>query len=366
MKVNRNNYEEFFLLYADDELNPQQRAEVELFVQQNPDMAAELEIFQQMKLEPEDGIVFPDKSILFKTTDVDININNYEEFFLLYIDRELDAAASDKVENFVLQHPRLQEEFTLLKQTVLQPEAITFADKSSLYRKEERKVGYLYFTRVAAAAALIGLVALGWWLYPKNASTDTRGIASTGSETKKTITSVAVEPKKQLAEPNTATAASGAKNATAIVKNPAAVVAFVKHNPKVKVQQGAVTPEDAHTEATTSGTQNNDATLASIVKPDPSFRIDPPVIKAETGNTQTDNPVAINKHQDNNPSEGTQNATVYEKPPVVTTVAYKELDTNDDDRSMYVGALELNKDKIKGFFKRAGRLFGARSKKETN
>jgi hypothetical protein len=366
MKVNRNNYEEFFLLYADDELNPQQRAEVELFVQQNPDMAAEMEIVQQMKLEPEDGIVFPDKSILFKTTDVDININNYEEFFLLYIDRELDAAADDKVEKFVLQHPGLQEEFTLLKQTVLQPEAITFADKSSLYRKEERKVGYLYFTRFAAAAALIGLVALGWWLYPKNASTDTGGIASTGSKSKQAVTPVAVESKKQLAETNMAPAASGVKETTVIVKNPATAIAVVKNSPKVKLQQRVAPIEDANTEVTTNSTKNDAAIAAVTIKPDPADRIAPPVIKTVTGNTQTDNPVATIEHPNKNSSDAPIDATAYNKPPVVTTVAYKELDTNDDDRSMYVGALELNKDKIKGFFKRAGRLFGARPKKETN
>jgi hypothetical protein len=52
--------------------------------------------------------------------------------------------------------------------------------------------------------------------------------------------------------------------------------------------------------------------------------------------------------------------------PAAQAIAYKEIDTNDDDRSMYVGSLELNKDKVKGFFKRAGRLFGGRSKKDTD
>jgi len=52
--------------------------------------------------------------------------------------------------------------------------------------------------------------------------------------------------------------------------------------------------------------------------------------------------------------------------PATQAIAYKEIDTNDDDRSMYVGSLELNKDKVKGFLKRAGRLFGSRSKKDAD
>ena len=38
-------------------------------------------------------------------------------------------------------------------------------------------------------------------------------------------------------------------------------------------------------------------------------------------------------------------------------VAYKELNTNDDDRSLHVGGFDLNKDKVKTLFKKAGRLF---------
>ena len=45
--INRNNYEEFFLMYVDKELQANQRAEVELFEQQNPDLQQEFETLKQ-------------------------------------------------------------------------------------------------------------------------------------------------------------------------------------------------------------------------------------------------------------------------------------------------------------------------------
>jgi hypothetical protein len=45
----------------------------------------------------------------------------------------------------------------------------------------------------------------------------------------------------------------------------------------------------------------------------------------------------------------------------VYPVAYKELNTNDEDRSLHVGMFDLNKEKVKTFFKKAGRMFTNRS-----
>ncbi len=43
---------------------------------------------------------------------------------------------------------------------------------------------------------------------------------------------------------------------------------------------------------------------------------------------------------------------------------YKELDINEENKSLYVGNLELNKDKIRGFLRKASRLLGNKAKNE--
>ncbi len=45
-----------------------------------------------------------------------INRNNYEEYFLLYIDRELADGERQMVEDFVRRHPDLEKELAALKQ----------------------------------------------------------------------------------------------------------------------------------------------------------------------------------------------------------------------------------------------------------
>jgi anti-sigma factor RsiW len=50
LKISRTNYEEFFLLYVDDELSEEQKLEVEQFVALHPDVAAELEMLITTKL----------------------------------------------------------------------------------------------------------------------------------------------------------------------------------------------------------------------------------------------------------------------------------------------------------------------------
>ncbi len=102
MNINRHNYEEFFLMYVDNELSAAERAEVEAFVEQNQDLKTELELLKDAVMLPDETIQLVNKSSLYKN-ERSINLNNYEEYFLLYVDNELGADEKDEVEKFVLQ-----------------------------------------------------------------------------------------------------------------------------------------------------------------------------------------------------------------------------------------------------------------------
>jgi hypothetical protein len=156
MKLNRHNYEEYFILYLDNELDSEDRREVELFASEHPDLKAELDILLQSKLSPDTDITFGNKESLLARDSSSISMNNYEQWLFSYIDNELTTEEVKDIERFIAEHPEVKTELGLLQKTKLQPEAIVFPDKESLYRKEEKaKVVAIHWRRWAVAAALL-------------------------------------------------------------------------------------------------------------------------------------------------------------------------------------------------------------------
>ncbi|MEY2917565.1 MAG: hypothetical protein RIS73_1279 [Bacteroidota bacterium] len=67
---------------------------------------------------------------------MNLNRNNYEAFFLLYVDNELSAADRNAVELFVQENTDLKEELNMLQQTVFKADAVVFGNKASLLKEE--------------------------------------------------------------------------------------------------------------------------------------------------------------------------------------------------------------------------------------
>jgi hypothetical protein len=156
MKLNRHNYEEYFILYLDNELTTEDRQEVEGFVEENPDLKAELDLLLQSKLVPDTSLGFDFKEALMVRDSFSINLNNYEQWLLSYIDNELTAEEAKHLEEFIAINPAIRAELNLLQKTKIQPETIVFAGKESLYRKEEKtRVIAISWRKIAVAAVLL-------------------------------------------------------------------------------------------------------------------------------------------------------------------------------------------------------------------
>ncbi|HEY4935442.1 MAG TPA: hypothetical protein VII44_02615 [Puia sp.] len=94
---------------------------------------------------------------------MDINRNNYETFFLLYLDRELGPADMQAVEKFLFENTDLQKEFALLQQTIFLPAEMVFEPKELLLHKEEkRRVVPIYWIRIAAS--ILVMITAGWFI----------------------------------------------------------------------------------------------------------------------------------------------------------------------------------------------------------
>ena len=165
MHIDRYNYEEYFLLFADNELSPAGKKTVEEFAAANPDLQAELDLLQRFRLIPEEK-TFPDKKSLLRTTgSFFTDTDNYQERFLLYADNELTGEDRVLVEQFVQEHPALKQELELISKAVLTPDhTIRFPRRESLHRHEHEKVVSISWWKIAAAAAVLIFTAGSLWL----------------------------------------------------------------------------------------------------------------------------------------------------------------------------------------------------------
>ncbi len=353
MNINRHNFEEFFLLYADSELSAADKQTVEQFVQENPDLANELDLFEQMRLPPE-AVIFDDKVPLYKNESTEINLTNYEAKFLLYVDNELDTDTKGKTETFVLQHPSLQETFTLLKQTRLEPETILFLHKQSLFRKEEKEkpVIFLHYMKIAIAAVFIGLAVFVWTLIPKIKSPEQTLAKLTQAKKPADQKNIGVSINKIIDARKVAVT-----TVTATLSNTVSTLPANNENNTLSKKGSAGNTQNliAPNEVTALPLELKKTDLAVVNSASSSKTEQPaqglPEEKAPIAYTDL---IVANIHAVDNAIEKN----------IVKPAVFKELDTEDNKKSLYLGSIEINKDKLRGFFRKAGNLFRNKARQQ--
>ncbi len=229
MLINRHNYEEFFLLYVDNELTVAERKAVEDFVQQNPDLEEELVMMMQSVLRPDRNIVFGNKESLLKNKPANglVNESNYEEYFVLYGDNELSNEEKDLVEQFVYKHPQYQAEFELIQQARFIPEHATlYPDKNELYRTEgDHRVIPIGWWKIAVAAIVVLMLGLAaWYLTSDKADNAPVPGFATVDSTKKTAPDneeQMADVKKEEKQPDVAIKEDKEEKKSVVTKTPA-------------------------------------------------------------------------------------------------------------------------------------------------
>ena len=344
MNINRDNYESWFLLYIDAELSAEEQQEVEAFAAAHPDLKAELDLLLDTRLTDDTPVVF-DKSSLLRSEYTAINSSNCEEHFLLYVDEELDATEKAAVETFVLQHPEKQEAFTLLKQTKLQPEQISFPDKASLYREEqkERPVIFMQWRRLAVAAALIGMAVLVWTVIPQDQITQSSVAGTT----------VPVQSGNNATQRST-DASSSATNQVVAEEQTFAANKTINQSNQQQIRFANDVAEKNTTLPVTNDLLNRQEDVIASVTDDSKTGTQANINNTtNTTATITMDPVMVAAKVEDNPAN---------KNNMMQQAVYRELDTDDDRKTLYLGAVEINKDKLRGIFRKASSIFKSKVK----
>ena len=152
MKINRNNYEVYFINYIEGNLDEKLVDDFLEFLQQNPDLKEELLLFQSVSLEPEE-IQFNKKEKLYKNK-FDLE-NHFNQASVALLEGDLTNDEKAEFENYLNSHPDKKKEFQLLEKTKLQPDlSIKFSKKNSLYHRPAGRSLIMWSVRIAAVLVL--------------------------------------------------------------------------------------------------------------------------------------------------------------------------------------------------------------------
>lgn len=164
MDINRNNYEAFFLDYAEGNLTAEQEELVRRFLTFNPDLREELEAFAVINITPE-NLEFPLKEKMRRFvpgTEDPFTPENFEMFCIAYLEGDLNENQANDFLDYINQDEKAASELERFRSAYFPAERIPFPGKNSLKRKEPgRKIPFRIITSLAAAAAITALVFLG-------------------------------------------------------------------------------------------------------------------------------------------------------------------------------------------------------------
>lgn len=165
-QIHLGNYEEFFILYMDNELTSEQMKMVDDFLASHPDLRGEFEILNSIKLPSEEFSI--NKEELYAPAMKSASFIN--EDLLLYIDNELSSDKTKVVELELNSNKEYHVQHQLLLKTKLDAsETITYPNKEELYRRTEKVIAFKLWMRVAAAIILVAVLS---FFYYKQKSVD--------------------------------------------------------------------------------------------------------------------------------------------------------------------------------------------------
>ncbi len=136
MKIDRNNYEVWFLDYFEGRLSAEQVKELMAFLDLHYDLKQEFDSFENISLPPAKKVVFEGKELLKKPVVKavgNINEKNYNDFFIAYHENDLSEEGKNNVVQFVEKNPSLKKDLELFSKTKVVPDVtITYDAKQSL------------------------------------------------------------------------------------------------------------------------------------------------------------------------------------------------------------------------------------------
>lgn len=294
-----------------------------------------------------------------------INENNYETYFMSYIDNELNAAERAAVEAFVLTEPKYAEELAFFEKTKLQAPSVEMEDKIFLYRfpemdakldpdfknslyRKEAPVGKIIFTpnmmRASFAIAAMLILLIGLQLFKSDTNISEPNILEP-NVLESNIVELALKDKTALAITNNSSTNSKQAENTILPKGMNKVAISNKiNNINITIAKSATTNQ-ASFEDQTIVTNNMNTNIISSSSSQASSENDSQSILV----------AKFNEAQISSNSMETM-ATEEEKTMPILPTNYKEIDTEEEDRTINIGMLEIDPAAFRGITRKFSAL----------
>ncbi len=165
-KLNKHNYEAYFLDFIEGNLNESQVRELKKFIDANPELEEELNDFEEFTLKPE-NIIYDHKEELIKNAQAKhFEINNFEYLCVADIEKDITEDEKNSLIKKVERDKGRSKDLNLFKKTKLSPDlSIIYPIKKQLIRRYI-PVGFkLGYSVAAAVIALVFVLNLNGLLY---------------------------------------------------------------------------------------------------------------------------------------------------------------------------------------------------------
>ncbi len=335
MKINQHNYEHYFLMYIDNELSAEERAEVNDFIMQHPNYANKLEELQQLKISP-DNIIYENKFSLYKLSEQD-------EQCITYLENEMTIEEKVSFESEISTNIYLQSNVKQWQATFITPPTTIEIDpnfKNSLYKKSAQ-IKPLWattiFKRWASVAAILILV-IGFSLFNAENKQETPSFTNNiGVKTKFN--------KSAVTETNNVADIKATENSIALNK-----IKKEALSPIVPIRAQAQN-ENANSNLNSLNNKNivalNDDVAMELV---PKVAID-----TKTMNETASLPKEIRPTNISNVNEEAKNNMEAISTPI--QVQYSNIDTDEEERSINIANIEIDGAKFREISRKITTLF---------
>lgn len=349
MKVNQHTYENYFLLYIDNELTASEKAEVESFIQAYPHYAT---ILQDLKntIQSVEIIPFNDKFTLYQLSESD-------DQCLTYLENEMGERDKYNFEQTLAKAPSLKNQLHHWEQTILKKEAaleLPSFFKQGLYKKTEAPIRTLHTwrtNRTYISIAALFLLVIGYAvLQPSNI---TRQSKANNKAYSAEIVTTPVQKKGTLSQSLESLPAQNnllaknieRKNINLKFSNIKTTVS-VKYNNESKRNTDDTHSRDEKNISLSESTTSKALAMSTIVEQPTETNI--PYNKNDSDNKHTliETTVALTSEIDIEASEINNKVE-----------QFKNIDVDEEERTIYIGNIELDGSAFRGVTRRIASLF---------